>query len=118
MSVTGTVYLIHFAHPLGNTANPHGMALHYIGYAKGYGLADRIEAHRKGNGAAIMTAVNKAGIPWEVVNTWPGDRKLERDLKRQHNAARYCPICREARATSAVIRNGNTQYVNGGKSDD
>jgi len=33
-------------------------------------------------------------------------------------AARYCPICREARATSAVIRNGNTQYVNGGKSDD
>ena len=98
MSVTGTVYLIHFAHPLGNTANPHGMALHYIGYAKGHGLADRIEAHRKGNGAAIMTAVNKAGISWEVVKTWAGDRKFERLLKRQKHAARFCPICKAVRA--------------------
>ena len=98
MSVTGTVYLIHFAHPLGNTANPHGYAQHYIGYAKGHGLEARIAQHKAGNGAAIMTAVNVAGIPWEVVQTWPGDRKLERDLKRQHNAARFCPICQAARA--------------------
>ena len=98
MSVTGTVYLIHFAHPLGNTANPHGYAQHYIGYAKGHGLEARIEAHRKGNGAAIMTAVNAAGIPWEVVKTWPGDRQFERLLKRQKHAARYCPICKAARA--------------------
>jgi hypothetical protein len=29
--VQGTVYLLHFLEPIGNPANPHAMAQHYIG---------------------------------------------------------------------------------------
>ena len=76
----GTVYLIHFDAPLGNTSNPRGQAQHYIGYTDN--LAERIETHRHGNGAAIMAAVRRAGIGWEVVRTWAGGRDLERQTKQ------------------------------------
>ena len=87
----GTVYLIHFDAPLGNTSNPRGQAQHYIGYTDN--LAERIETHRHGNGAAIMAAVRRAGIGWEVVRTWAGGRDLERQLKRRKKARCLCPIC-------------------------
>jgi hypothetical protein len=89
----GTVYLIHFDRPLGDVTNPHGTAQHYIGFANGDGLEARLEAHRSGNGARIMAAVEREGIGWQVVKTWPGDRDLERRLKCQKHAARFCPIC-------------------------
>ena len=85
------VYLIHFEQPIGDLSNPHGQAQHYLGYTDN--LEQRIQRHRSGNGSALMAAVADAGIGWSVVRTWPGDRSTERKLKRQHNNARFCPVC-------------------------
>ena len=87
-----TVYLIHFDAPLGDVSNPRGQARHYLGYTEA--LAARLEAHRSGNGSAIMAAVARRGITWRLARTWEGGRDLERRLKRWHNSPRLCPICR------------------------
>jgi predicted GIY-YIG superfamily endonuclease len=90
------VYLIHFDRPIGDPGNPRGQARHYIGYADD--LERRLAQHRSGNGSALMAAVARVGIPWQVVRTWPdGDRTLERRLKRQKHAWRFCPLCRAER---------------------
>ncbi len=91
------VYLLHFDRPIGNPGNPRGQARHYIGYA--LDLEARLEAHRQGNGSALMAAVAQAGISWQVARTWPdGDRALERQLKRLKAAPRLlCPLCRAER---------------------
>ena len=87
----GTVYLIHFERPIGDLDNPRGQARHYLGFTED--LDDRLQAHRTGNGSAIMAAVAREGIGWHLVRTWPGDRDLERELKAQHNSPRFCPVC-------------------------
>lgn len=89
----GTVYLIHFSRAIGDLDNPHGAAQHYLGYTDD--LAARLEAHRSGNGAAIMAAVAERGIEWVVARTWAGDRGLERRLKNWHNSPKLCPICQQ-----------------------
>ena len=88
-----TVYLLHFDAPLGDPSKAHGAAQHYIGYTDD--LEARLEAHRRGNGAAIMAAVSRAGIGWHLARTWEGGRDLERQLKRRKNARFLCPLCRE-----------------------
>lgn len=87
-----TVYLLHFEQPLGDVGNPHGQAQHYIGFTDD--LDARLEAHRKGNGAAIMAAVSRAGIGWTLARTWAGGRDLERQLKRRKKARCLCPLCK------------------------
>jgi len=87
-----TVYLIHFDRPIGDLDNPRGQAQHYLGFTTD--LDARLEAHRTGNGSAIMAAVSRAGVDWTVSRTWKGSRDLERRLKNQHNSPRLCPICR------------------------
>lgn len=87
-----TVYLIHFERPIGDLDNPRGQARHYLGYTDD--LDARLAAHRSGNGARLMEVVKQVGIGWELARTWPGDRGLERRLKNQHNARRFCPICK------------------------
>ena len=83
---TGTVYVIHF-----ETRLKH--AGHYLGYCDD--LARRIAQHRSGNGARLMEVIAAAGIAWKVVRIWPGDRGLERRLKRRKNTPRrLCPVCR------------------------
>jgi len=79
MKTTGTVYLIHFERPIGDLDNPRGQAQHYLGFTED--LEARLEAHRTGNGSAIMAAVARAGVGWHLVRTWAGDRNLERRLK-------------------------------------
>ncbi len=91
MSGQGTCYLIHFARPIGNPTNPRGQAQHYLGHAED--LEARLDAHAKGNGARLMEVVAELEVPWQLVRTWPGDRGVEKRLKRQHNAPRLCPIC-------------------------
>jgi hypothetical protein len=86
------VYLLHFDRPLGDLDNPRGQARHYLGYTDD--LDARLAAHRSGNGAAIMAAVARAGISWQLVRTWEGGRSLERQLKDRHNSPQLCPICR------------------------
>ena len=90
-----TVYLIHFDTPLGDLANSHGQAQHYLGSTDD--LKARLERHKQGNGARIMQVVSEAGISWQLVRTWEGGREMERKLKRQHNAPRLCPVCRLGR---------------------
>jgi predicted GIY-YIG superfamily endonuclease len=88
-----TVYLIHFKRPIGDLNNPRGQARHYLGFTED--LDARLAAYRSGNGAAIMAAVARAGIPWTLARTWEGDRALERKLKDCHNSPKLCPICQE-----------------------
>lgn len=83
--MTQHVYLIHFD-------KKYRHAEHYIGYSKDLGF--RIECHREGSGAKLLRAVNKAGIPWNVVRTWRVDGQgFERQLKNQKHSARFCPVC-------------------------
>ena len=95
MTSNGTVYLIHFNRPIGDLDNPRGQARHYLGFT--HDLAQRLDAHRNGNGSAIMAAVASKGVGWELARTWDGNRGLERKLKRQHNGPRLCPICKGIR---------------------
>lgn len=84
----GTVYLLHFS-------RPYQHARHYIGYTEN--LNDRLIMHRAGNGARIIEIIIRAGIDFELVRTWEGDRKLERRLKNCKHANYYCPICSKER---------------------
>lgn len=73
------VYLVCFDRPLSH-------ARHYLGYCndKEESLEQRIERHRRGDGAKILRAVTQAGIGFKVVRVWEdGDRELERRLKRR-----------------------------------
>ena len=90
----GTVYLLHFLEPIGNPANPHAMAQHYIGVDL---TGRRIQAQTAGAGAAIVRHVQARGIGFLVAATWPGGRALERQLKRRKHASRFCPICHQAK---------------------
>lgn len=80
-----TVYLLHFVRPLHH-------ARHYLGYTDD--LESRLRRHEAGDGAKLIAAVNRAGIPFVLARTWEGDRQLERRLKRRKGAPRLCPICR------------------------
>lgn len=91
-AMSGTVYLIHFSRPIGNTSNPRACAQHYIGWTP-RALAERLDTHRAGSGARIMAAVTAAGIAWEVARVWNGGRALERRIKNAKSAPRICPIC-------------------------
>lgn len=95
-----TVYLLHFERPLGNPGNPRGQAQHYIGFTDD--LEARLDAHRRGNGAAIMAAVGRAGIGWTLARTWAGGRDLERQLKRRKKARGLYPICAARRVANEL----------------
>jgi hypothetical protein len=105
----GTVYLLHFDQPIGNTDSKTGYARHYTGWASD--LAARLAEHRARSDVKIMQAVRKAGIGWELARTWPGTRNRERQIKVQGSAARVCPVCkgqkdaeRQAAPTSPACR--------------
>lgn len=87
--IAAMVYLIHFD-------RPYKHARHYIGYTEN--LDQRFHEHEHNtHGARLLQVVKEAGINFEVVRTWPGDRTLERRLKNQKNAWRLCPVCRAER---------------------
>lgn len=83
----GFVYLIHFEHKLHH-------AQHYIGYTDN--VEKRMKRHREGGGSKLISAITKAGIAWDLVRIWVGDRALERRLKNQKKARCLCPVCRQA----------------------
>lgn len=81
------VYLIHF-----DTKFYH--CQHYIGYSDDFLFAARIRHHMNGSGAALIRAVNLAGIGWSVVRLWPYESgNFERQLKNIKKASSFCPIC-------------------------
>lgn len=79
-----TVYLIHFN-------RPYRHARHYLGFTTN--LDKRITDHLCGMGARLLEVVTAAGIEWRLARIWPGNRELERKLKRRKDAPRICPIC-------------------------
>jgi predicted GIY-YIG superfamily endonuclease len=84
--VIGTAYLIHFSRRWRHNG-------HYIGWTS-KPLAERIEAHRRGNGAKLMRIIRREGIDWEVARTWPDVTVFrEKQLKRKGGASRMCPLC-------------------------
>lgn len=87
----GYVYLLHFYSPLGTPGNPRAQARHYIGWA--LDINERLAQHRTGRGAAITRAAVQAGISFDLVEWWPGDRHLEAQIKRRKEHPRLCPIC-------------------------
>lgn len=87
----GTIYLLHFARPLGNPTTPHGLAQHYLGWAADWRQRNR--DHLAGRGAAITRAALARGITWECYPLLPGDRTIERYLKSRKETPRLCPIC-------------------------
>lgn len=94
----GQVYLLHFeqAYPAGKRPQ------HYLGHADADRLDTRLAEHAKGSNKARLTQVMAAaGIPFVVARTWEGDYELERELKRRHRPALFCPVCFRTRANGA-----------------
>jgi predicted GIY-YIG superfamily endonuclease len=83
-------YLIHLDQRLGSS-HPNGSAGHYVGTT--VDRDRRLATHREGKGARILAAANERGITYSVVRTWPGGRDVERRIKAQRNAPRFCPRC-------------------------
>ncbi len=79
-----TLYLLHFS-------RPYHHARHYLGVTDN--LDERLREHASGNGARLMEVVSQAGITFELVRTWQGDRHLERRMKKHNHSPRFCPLC-------------------------
>jgi hypothetical protein len=73
-------------------------AKHYIGYTPDEEADKRLATHKAGRGSRLLAALNKKGIGYKVVRTWPNeDRAFERKLKNQKHSARLCPCCRSVK---------------------
>ena len=81
-------YLLHFAQPI---APGRHTCQHYLGFTED--LEQRLADHRAGRGARLTEVAKERGIPFYVVNLWPGGRDVETALKRLHNGRLLCPIC-------------------------
>jgi predicted GIY-YIG superfamily endonuclease len=98
------VYLIHFEKPLGNK----GRAKHYLGYTRA-GIKKRLNQHKNGTGSRICAAAALRG-ELQLVRLWRNaTRQDERQLKRQHNSPRLCPVCNPKLSAS---RPEQTQCLN------
>lgn len=84
------VYILHFDRRI----NPNHPCQHYIGCT--IDLDNRIRQHRSGSGSRLCQVAKERGIGFRLAEVLKGDRKLERLLKRQRNAPRYCPLCQRS----------------------
>jgi predicted GIY-YIG superfamily endonuclease len=84
MKNQGTIYLLHFS-------EPYKHARHYTGFTKE--LSARLAEHASGTGARLLQVITEAGLSFELVRTWKGTRKSERQIKRHGGASRICPMC-------------------------
>lgn len=98
--VLGTVYVIHFEHPLHH-------ARHYVGWTDSFDR--RMKDHRSGRGSSLMAAVSKI-MDWQVVLTFPGTRNDERAFKNRKNTPEMCPIC----AREHVYQAGEIRFPHSG----
>jgi hypothetical protein len=92
--VAGHIYLLHFVVPYVAIQQP-GKKLqtagHYLGWSED--LMSRLLAHKNGQGARLTQVIKEAGIEWQLARVWPGDRFLERQLKKRGGRSRFCPLC-------------------------
>lgn len=88
------IYVLHFDRPLAH-------AQHYIGCTDN--IRARLEAHARGAGSRLCKELRKQGIGWTLGAIFKCShrrmRQLERSLKDQKNASRYCEICSSLQAT-------------------
>lgn len=54
---------------------------------------DLLRQARRDHGVSLLMAINRAGIPWQIMQVWQADRRFEYYLKRQKHASRFCPVC-------------------------
>lgn len=99
------LYLLHFdppyRAPIGDTGRVK-VAGHYLGSTSGT-VDDRLAAHLQGRGSPLVRAAHLAGCRVDVVAVGVGDKTAERQLKRRHRHAVYCPLCsRSPKALAAV----------------
>jgi predicted GIY-YIG superfamily endonuclease len=92
------VYLLHFS-------APYCHAQHYMGTTDD--LDARLVLHMTGRGARLVEVIVNAGLSFTLARTWKGGRRLERQLKRRHEAPRLCPICRAERAAAERLARHN-----------
>lgn len=102
MGRTSTIYLLHFEPAyraaIGTTGRVK-QAGHYLGSCAG-DPEQRLSEHLSGAGSPLVRAAVRAGCVVTIAATWPGGRKDERRVKRQHNHRRRRPICRTSQPTS------------------
>jgi hypothetical protein len=80
----GVIYLLHFS-------EPYQHARHYCGWTED--LLDRLDRHARGHGARLMNVIFTAGIGFTLARTCEGTRAVERAIKSEGGAVRYCPLC-------------------------
>lgn len=82
------VYVLHMQEPMSH-------AQHYSGCTSN--LQRRLMRHAAGHGSKLLREAMARGIPWELATisicSHAQMRRLERDLKDQHNGPRFCGIC-------------------------
>ena len=89
------VYLLHYKIPLYH-------ARHYLGNTSN--LKNRIKYHRNGQSKAhLPVAFYKLGIDFVVSRIWEGEFKLEKQLKKQKNNRKLCPICHKKGDYNATV---------------
>jgi predicted GIY-YIG superfamily endonuclease len=97
------MYVLHFRTKLHH-------AQHYVGCTTR--LQARLAAHAWGNGSQLCRALWKQGIEWQLGNLYQCTkaqmRRLERSLKNQKHAHRYCLDCCTAIQPSVIP--GTKQY--------
>ena len=82
------IYILRFSEPIGHQRGGPGYAQFYLGYCKESRWRQRLKDHLTGRGARITQAALEQGRRITVVMTFPGNRKLERRLKRWHSHRR------------------------------
>ena len=81
------IYILHFSKKVA------GHAQHYVGYTSD--SERRLKEHLNCNqsGSPLVKAAIERGYQVKVANTFEGDRKVEKQIKRQKNTSRFCSIC-------------------------
>jgi predicted GIY-YIG superfamily endonuclease len=86
--ITGTVYLLHFDRPFRH-------AKHYMGWAEDSHWMERVEQHKRGQGAKLMQYVVAAGIGFCLARVWEGRTRHDERRWKSRGKGRLCPVCRE-----------------------
>lgn len=82
----GTLYLLHLV-PRFHHAG------HYLGFTRYADATKRVDAHKAGRGAHLTAAAVAAGCLVVIVARGAGDRRRERQIKRNSHLWRWCPVC-------------------------
>ena len=82
------IYILHFSKKVA------GHAQHYVGFTKDSDRRLKEHLNCQQSGSPLVKAAIERGYKVEVANTFDGDRKVEKQIKRQKNTSRFCSICR------------------------